>query len=49
MSARLPNESTQAWLERLIVTNAPADVRANVQAILEMEIIQVQVPQSGKD
>ncbi len=45
--AQLPDESTQAWLERLISIGAPADIRANVQAILESETRQSQPP-AGK-
>lgn len=30
-------EPTCQWLERLIIVGAPADIRANVQAILENE------------
>ena len=40
---RQPNETTSAWLERLIAEGAPADVRANVQAILEAETRRQQV------
>jgi hypothetical protein len=45
--AQRPDESTQAWLRRLISIGAPADIRANVQAILESETRQSQ-PQPGK-
>jgi len=34
---RNAGESTQDWLERLLVMNAPQDIRGNVQAILEKE------------
>ena len=46
MSARLLNESTQTWLERLVSVGATPDVRANVQTILQAEIYQAQ-PQAG--
>ncbi len=47
---RSKNETTSAWLERLIAEGAPADVRANVQAILEdeREARQLSVQQAGK-
>jgi hypothetical protein len=46
---RSKNETTSAWLERLIAEGAPADVRANVQAILEDEARrQLSVQQAGK-
>ncbi len=46
---RNEGESTPAWLERLVAEGAPADVRANVQAILEAETRQAQPSQEGKN
>jgi hypothetical protein len=43
---RNPEEATKDWLERLIAEAAPADIRANVQAILQSE--QAQNQPSGK-
>ena len=34
---RLSGESTKDWLERLIVLDAPQDIRGDVRAILESE------------
>ena len=34
---RLSGESTKDWLERLIVLDAPQDIRGHVRAILESE------------
>ena len=45
--ARLTNESTQSWLERLISIGAPAHIITAVQALLESETHQSQ-PQAGK-
>ncbi len=46
--AHLENESTSAWLERLVAVGAPVDVRANVQAILAAETRQFPVQPAGK-
>ncbi len=43
---RNQGETTKDWLERLIAEAAPADIRANVQAILQSEPAQNQ--SSGK-
>ena len=46
---RRTNETTSAWLERLIAEGAPADVRADVRAILEDEARRQQyIQQAGK-
>ena len=48
--AQRENEATSDWLKRLIGMNAPADVRADVRAILEAETRLAPVPQqAGKD
>lgn len=41
---RLENETYLAWLERLVNMGAPADVRADVRALLQS---QVPAPQTG--
>ncbi len=43
------NESTSAWLKRLITIGAPSDIRGNVQALLEYESRQQAQPPAGKD
>ncbi len=46
---RRENETTSAWLGRLIAEGAPADVRADVRAILEDEARRQQyIQQAGK-
>ncbi len=45
--ARRENERASDWLTRLISVNAPADIRADVRAILQAETHQAQ-PQAGK-
>ena len=45
--AQLKNETTSAWLESLIAVGAPADVRANVQAILVTETYHALNKQAG--
>ncbi len=47
--ARLPSESTQAWLERMICIGAPAHIITAVQVLVESENRQALVPQpAGK-
>ena len=38
--SRQENESTAAWLERLIGLGAPADIRGDVRLILTVELQQ---------
>ena len=46
---RRENETTSNWLRRLIAEGAPADVRADVRAILEDEARRQQyIQQAGK-
>lgn len=45
---RLENESYQAWLERLVNLEAPADVRADVRALLQAQVQQTTAPPAGK-
>jgi hypothetical protein len=45
---RNPGEFTKDWLERLIAEAAPADIRADVQAILQSEETLLLKRQPGK-
>jgi hypothetical protein len=45
--AQLENETTSVWLKRLIYFGAPADIRADVRAILEAETEELKIQLSA--